>query len=194
MPKTKMFSTEKALSMAMHQFWTGGFCDTSIQDLVDHMGIGRGSIYDTFESKRALYLRALCFYVDSHLQRFRALLARTSPRGAILNVFDGSMIYERTRDGCFLVNASVDRAPHDAEVAQVVSDAFRELVQIFRRLIDCAQATREIPITVDTGFTAQCLLNSYIALCVLVRSGADRTTLREIGRQAEALLNRTQPR
>lgn len=189
-PRTPTFSVEKALSMTMYQFWTAGFYGISIQDLVDHMGIRRSSLYNTFKSKQALYLRILRLYTDSHLQRFRALLEWPSPRSAILNVFGGNMVYEHSRDGCFLVNASVDRAPHDPAIADIVSHAFRELVQIFQQLIERAQAASEIHPSVVTGEAAQGLLHSYIALCVLIRSGADGPALREVGRQA--LLNNTQ--
>jgi len=40
-------------------FWAEGYEATSMQDLVEAMGINRGSLYGTFGGKRALFLAAL---------------------------------------------------------------------------------------------------------------------------------------
>ena len=43
MPRTKEFRPEAALDAAMHLFWLKGYGATSMRDLLDGMGIGRGS-------------------------------------------------------------------------------------------------------------------------------------------------------
>jgi TetR/AcrR family transcriptional repressor of nem operon len=58
-PRTKEFRPEEALDAAMHLFWLKGYGATSMRDLLDGMGIGRGSFYDTFGDKHALFLAAL---------------------------------------------------------------------------------------------------------------------------------------
>ena len=62
MPRTKQFKVDEAVIKAMHVFWKHGYGPTSMQDLVHCMGIGRGSIYDTFGSKHGLFVRALRVY------------------------------------------------------------------------------------------------------------------------------------
>ena len=46
----------------MHAFWEKGYESTSLQELVERMGIGRASLYDTFGSKRELFAEALDRY------------------------------------------------------------------------------------------------------------------------------------
>ncbi len=46
----------------MQAFWRKGYEATSIQDLVEQMGINRFSLYDTFGDKHRLYLAALDRY------------------------------------------------------------------------------------------------------------------------------------
>ena len=43
----------------MALFWERGYNATSISDLVDHLGVNRQSLYDTFGGKDHLFLAAL---------------------------------------------------------------------------------------------------------------------------------------
>ncbi len=59
MGRSKEFDTDKALIQAMELFWSNGYEKTSIQDLLDVMGIHRKSLYDTFGDKHKLYMEAV---------------------------------------------------------------------------------------------------------------------------------------
>ena len=54
MSRHKEFDREDVLEKAMQVFWSQGYECTSVQDLVDAMGINRGSIYATFGDKHGL--------------------------------------------------------------------------------------------------------------------------------------------
>jgi TetR/AcrR family transcriptional repressor of nem operon len=58
----KQFDPDRALEQARDLFWRRGYDGTGIAELEAELGIGRKSLYDTFGSKRALYLRALEHY------------------------------------------------------------------------------------------------------------------------------------
>ena len=62
MGRSKEFDTDKALIQAMELFWSNGYEKTSIQDLLDVMGIHRKSLYDTFGDKHELYMEAVKRY------------------------------------------------------------------------------------------------------------------------------------
>jgi TetR/AcrR family transcriptional regulator, transcriptional repressor for nem operon len=47
MARTKDFDEDEVLAKAMHLFWLKGYNATSMQDLVDGLGISRSSMYDT---------------------------------------------------------------------------------------------------------------------------------------------------
>ena len=63
MARPKAFDRDRTLARALELFQAKGYEATSIQDLVDAMGIGRQSLYDTFGDKEALYREALERYV-----------------------------------------------------------------------------------------------------------------------------------
>ena len=90
MARYKEFDQDKALNKAMTLFWQKGYASTSIQDLVDHMGIGRRSLYDTFKSKHDLFLAALDRYRDiAYESTSRSGERLVSPKAAIQEIFDG---------------------------------------------------------------------------------------------------------
>ena len=62
MARTKQFEVENVLDAAVGLFWKKGFHATSANDLVEHLGVSRSSLYDTFGDKRNLYIQALHQY------------------------------------------------------------------------------------------------------------------------------------
>ena len=62
MARKKEFDEVEVLDKALDVFWKKGYSATSIQDLVDSMGINRASIYDTWGDKHNLYVESLKRY------------------------------------------------------------------------------------------------------------------------------------
>ena len=66
----------------MDVFWSHGYERASVQNLLDGMGINRGSMYDTFGDKHALFVDAVEHYCDTVMQKAFDLLATPgSPLG-----------------------------------------------------------------------------------------------------------------
>ena len=191
MPWEKSFDTEDALGKAMAAFWAHGYEATSMQDLVDCMGIGRGSLYAAFGDKRRLFLRALALYDDRHRRQWsERLSASMSPRQAILAAFDEviAATLGGARDGCLMVNTSLERSPHDPEIAAMVGKALKGMENFFRRMIRSGQAAGEIAPDIDADEVAPGLLALLAGLRVLSRARPDEALMRGVARQAEALL------
>ncbi len=66
--RPKEFDQQVALERAMKTFWANGYEATSVQDLLDAMEINRGSMYDTFGDKHALFSAAFDHYGRKFLQ------------------------------------------------------------------------------------------------------------------------------
>ena len=192
MPWEKQFDDAEVLEKAMQAFWARGYEATSIQDLVDCMGLNRGSIYAAFGDKRRLFLRALRHYETYHRRSWlETLQARHTPRAAILSVFDGAIgaaLSDRSRSGCFLVNTAIELSPHDREVADAVATGLRETEGFFRDRILDGQDSGEIPAHIDAVGTARTLLGLLTGLRVLARSRPERPLLEALADQAAALL------
>ncbi|HRV92857.1 MAG TPA: helix-turn-helix domain-containing protein, partial [Anaerolineae bacterium] len=59
MARPREFDENEVLDKAMDLFWQKGYEATSIQELLTAMGISRGSLYDAFGDKHALFLAVL---------------------------------------------------------------------------------------------------------------------------------------
>ena len=59
MARTKEFNEDQALDKAIEIFWHKGYNGTSAQDLVNHLGLSRSSLYDTFGDKQKLFVKSL---------------------------------------------------------------------------------------------------------------------------------------
>ena len=114
MARQKEFEREEALQKAMEVFWSRGYEAASIQDLVEHMGINRQSLYDTFGDKHALYLKALDRYREVESRKLFELLERDgSVKRALKQLFGGVVegsLGDGQRRGCFMGNAMSELA------------------------------------------------------------------------------------
>jgi TetR/AcrR family transcriptional repressor of nem operon len=61
--RPREFEPEAAVAVAMRLFWTRGYEATSLEDLEEHTGLSRSSLYNTFGSKRELFGRAVSRYL-----------------------------------------------------------------------------------------------------------------------------------
>jgi len=192
MPWEKQFDEADVLDKAMQAFWAHGYEATSIQDLVDCMGINRGSLYATFGDKRSLFLKTLERYETHHRRTWLdALGRRHTPRAAILSVFEGAIsaaLSDDSRSGCLLVNTAIELSPHDDEIAQLVANGLSETEAFFRDSVLEGQRVGDIPSHVDPAHTARALLGLLTGLRVLARGRPERPLLEALANQAAALL------
>jgi TetR/AcrR family transcriptional repressor of nem operon len=62
MARPRSFDDDVVVDRAMDAFWTGGYANTSPAQLAKATGVGKGSLYNAFHSKRELFDRALARY------------------------------------------------------------------------------------------------------------------------------------
>ncbi len=140
----KNFDPDEALELAHDLFWRRGYDGTAISELESVLGVGRKSLYDTFGSKRELYLRALEQYTDTVIQRICRGLEdpRNSPMGNLERVLDRLQQHHASSDslGCLLGVAMAQADPEDVELAELLRGYLRRLEQAFERTIRSAQS------------------------------------------------------
>ena len=192
MPWQKRFDVDQARQQAMQAFWARGYESTSMQDLLDCMGINRGSFYDTFKSKHQVLIEALQQYdATRRIAWLEEARRRRSPKATIETIFrsvanaaDGGA----SPRGCFIVNCALELAPKNSEVAAIVNRAFSETESFFRLVIEEGQAIGEIPSHVDAAKVARALLGMLLGMRVLSRAGAAKGVLETIATGAVGLL------
>jgi TetR/AcrR family transcriptional regulator, transcriptional repressor for nem operon len=184
----KAFDPQRVLEKAMHAFWEHGYDGLSIEELVQSTGIGRGSLYGTFDDKHSLYLAALEQYVAAFRAQTSALLEQEGTLHAVLQqLFQtqlDALMSDPARRGCFLMNASLEMAPHDAEVNTIVQAALQELEERLYRLLIKAQVAGELSWRHDPHQLAHFLVGALVSLRVLARGQPDRRVLQDVMKTA----------
>lgn len=191
MARTKEFEPLAALDAATELFWRKGYEAASMRELLDAMGIGRGSFYDTFGDKHTLFLSALDRFQEARTSWVEEVLLGDG-LGGIEAVFRRSLhgLFQfQPRRGCLLANSAVELAPHDPDVAARISDYIRRTEDAFEGALLRARDRGEIHSDSDPRALARFLVNTLHGLRVLARAGADRETLEDTVRVALGTLS-----
>lgn len=188
----KAFLPDHALKKAMDLFWERGYEGSSIEDILQWTGLGRGSLYATFGDKHSLYLAALDRYCANALEKMAAFRQQPGSLQEVLEslfqTYIDSLLSDPARRGCFLVNAHVELAPHDPEVFKRVQSAYHDIEEMFSSLLIKAQAAGELAETCDPHQFAHFFLGTLISIRVLARARADREVLQDVVKTALSVL------
>jgi TetR/AcrR family transcriptional repressor of nem operon len=184
MPRKKEFDEYEVLHRAMEIFWHKGYEATSVQDLVDQMGINRGSLYGTFSDKRALFLAAIQHYDQTVVSAVVAVLHKPgSARRSIEEYIRGEarrIAEDRQRQGCFLTNSAVEVGPHDLEAEQKLRASLKRIESAFYDALVNAKQQGEIRTRRDLRAMARFLTSGLQGLRVMARVNPDKDSLMAI--------------
>ena len=193
MPRTKQFDVAHAMQKAMTAFWDNGYKATSLDDLVQCMGINRASLYNAFGDKHSLFIDTLIEYKRLYLKPlFQEKMKAYSPRQAILALFRESsetLSKDAAGRGCYMINTAMELSPHDEKASKIVRQSLDFIEKsFFRKLIEQGQASGEISRSVNPTKTARTLLSMFTGLYVIAHSRPQKSLLESISNQVEALV------
>jgi TetR/AcrR family transcriptional repressor of nem operon len=182
--RPKEFKHDVVLDRAMQAFWSRGYEATSIQHLVDRMGIQRGSLYDTFGDKRALFFAAIDRYDRVVTAKLLAALDEpASGKDAIRRFFrlkvELAMEPGRPR-GCLVTNSAAELASRDRGTATKVGAVLMKIEASFNRAVVRAQKAGEIDPTRNARALARFLTSSAQGLSVMAKTFPERAVLEDI--------------
>jgi TetR/AcrR family transcriptional repressor of nem operon len=184
MGRPKEYDRENVLDKAMHVFWSKGYECASMQDLVDAMGINRGSIYAEFGDKRGLHLAALDLFYKQEIRRMMAPIDQPGPRlDAIRQIFDeivADAVERRDCKGCMIYNTAVELCPNDDEVTAKVAAGLKRAEDTFFEALIEAKTTGELREDRDARALARYLTNSVNGLRVIGMVMNDRPALQDV--------------
>lgn len=194
MARKKEFDEDAALLKAMELFWEQGYEKTSMQELVSHMGIHKGSMYDTFGDKQSLYLKSLKRYSEMLDQSVMQRLADTRSAKEAISVLFETTIHQKEElpYGCFIVNTAVELAKHDAQAIEMVHLRWSHTEKFIHDLIVQGQQAGEFSQTLNAEGLSSYLLNALIGLRVMVKTICDKEKLNQIVEMNLSVLDRAE--
>ena len=192
MARTKDFDEDEILNKAVTLFWHKGYNGTSMQELVDALGISRSSLYDTYVDKHTLYVKALEYYQNTASGNLASVVNNSpSARDAVkclLELTTADLLKDKQHKGCFMVNAEVEVAPHDSKIKNIVRKNEQQIEDLFRQAIQRGQENGEITNKQDAKALARFFMNTVKGIRVSAKSTTDKAFFSDIISTALSLL------
>jgi len=165
MARKKEFDPEERMEKARDLFWQKGYNATSMEDLVQTMGLNRGSIYDTYGDKHSLYLQCLGNYAAEKLREHKEAALGISPiekvENMILSVVEATI---NTGKCCMAVNSTFELATVDQSVHTIINNNWKDIVDFFEQLLNDAKKAGEISADKDPRLLAEFIASNFTGL------------------------------
>ncbi len=184
MGRPKQFDPDEAAQEAMEAFWERGYAATSVNDLLDEMGLNKGSLYGTFGDKKQLFLAALEKYSDQRTCAAADILEQKIPARkvleALLDCIARDCTGENAHRGCLAAKAAMELAPHDKDVAAWLKKYHRRNVQMVARVIERGQKEGDVSRKLDATAAARFFLNNFAGMRLLGTTNPSISELKEV--------------
>jgi len=172
--RPREFDTEEALDAAMQAFWAKGYEATSLVDLMDATGLHKGSLYQAFGDKHALFIQALKRYLAEMRRQKTELLKNASTpfdgiqavAHALIDMADAESICPK---GCMAINALVELAPHDAKVKRVLEDHVAAMRTSLEETVVLAQDAGQIGSTRSAALITSLIMTFMAGLAAQMK-------------------------
>ena len=197
MARPQQFDRDDVLDRALLVFWHSGFEAASIQDLVDATGLNRGSLYNTFGDKAALFAEVMERYRANSPTMPLAQAARdphndADNRALIVTLFDDLVaraLNDGDHKGCLFTNTSAGFYGCTDTMNDWVRETLKGLEETLTVLVKRGQKRGEIHSTAKPQAIARSLLASAQGLNVMARTGAEPQVLKDIATMAVRVLD-----
>ncbi len=193
MTRPREFDTEIVTDRALDLFSRAGFAGVSLADLETVTGVGRKGLYNTFGSKRGLFIEALKRYEERALQMIIVPLeTEGAGRAEIVRVFgfvaspDGQLKGNR---GCLFCLTAKSEVARFEDVGARVSDYFGKLRHGFLCALQGARKAGDLAPQKDPEVLADFLIGTVMGLSAMARAHRPAAQVKHYVETALAALN-----
>ena len=155
----------------MEAFWTNSYAGTSPAQLAEATGVSKGSLYNAFSSKRALFEKCLDLYHQQIRELAKGLMDHPGPTReclaeALRSVVDADLAQPQRR-GCLIGNTAVEMAGQDPDIAAKLRRMQDESTGWFAARIERGQREGDVRRDLDPRAFAEHLANTLAGLRVM---------------------------
>ena len=169
--RPKTFENNEALSKAQELFWEKGYEATSLSELINHMGISRQSLYNTFGNKHDLFIKCFETYVeDNHTQLKELFDSDKSAKKKLNELIKSVTTHAGSDKGCMISFTIQEMANKDEKVNSILNCKYHRNYDLFHQFFKDALKSEEIESNLSAKELADLLdslLLSVTSLCKL---------------------------
>jgi TetR/AcrR family transcriptional repressor of nem operon len=184
--RPREFDHDDVLRIAFDQFWRKGVRGTSLSDIARDAGVQRGSLYNAFGSKEALFLCAYKRYAGEYLGAIQKVLGSGTLRKRLTAFFDLTIKNFRSGSpprGCPTTRGLMELGAAEGEgLDENARQAFADLVARVTGLVQEAlsEGAKRGEFNGDPAVAALHIATVTRGLAVLERAFDDEAQLRKI--------------
>jgi TetR/AcrR family transcriptional repressor of nem operon len=179
--RTKAFDKNEVLHKAMSVFGSLGYEGATLPNLLTELGIARQSLYDTYGTKRDLFLAAVKYYMDRKNIDLQVLIDQ--PGTVIDKVEQAFTTMIRVladpvlRRECFIISSAIEQATHDEELAAYMHANTEQVEMGFYTMLKSGVEQGELSQEVNIRDLSRFLAHERIALVFAAKLGMDEQKL-----------------
>ena len=177
--RPRKFDEQDALEQATLLFWKNGYEATSTEDLLEAMGLQRGSFYHAFGSKKKLFQAAIDWHECSFAAFEKAVTESSDPISMIKSVFMevANSSQDDHQRGCFLGNTVAELVASDEGLAEKAVSYLKALENMLYEQIKRAQKEGTLKNKTDAKLLARYLLNLWNGINITRRIYSTKSEL-----------------
>jgi AcrR family transcriptional regulator len=191
MGRPASFDQTETLETIQSVFWDNGYSATSLDDIMQSTGLGKGSLYGAYGSKQEMYLLAFTDYCDwavadveerlrgndaDALVRLRAYIQTAAKGGA------------NARRGCMLAKGTAEVAGRFPDVDKIIERTFKAMERAIVQCVRQAQSAGDIAADRDARTIGVTLLAVVRGMGSLAQAGTSSASLSLAAQGALGLL------
>jgi len=175
----RQFDEQEVIALALDVFWRKGLNDATMQDLAEATGVQRGSLYNAYGDKEAIFLRAFDQYAKEFLASVEDLMAEGDLATRLKNFFDSAIVNMTSGSpprGCLTTRTALNAGISSEAVRARVQDLLGRLEQVVSKAIGAARDGRPVA---EANRLARVVVTFTRGLAVMERAGYSRKQLKE---------------
>lgn len=174
------FDRTEVVARAVDAFWRAGYESLPALEIAEAMGVSKSSLYNTFSSKRHLFIESVGHYADNQRSKVVAY-SKSANVGELLRQMLLDIVTDNNAGrGCLLVNTAAEFGARDDEVRQHVKDGFDGMTDAFAMLIRAGQEAGQVKSDVNPQHHAVILVTGISGLRVLAKGGYSAAELQPV--------------
>lgn len=171
--RPKIFDEQEAIQKATEVFRNKGYDTASADELLNAMGIGKGSFYLAFKGgKQELYVRSIKQFAEGFNQKIGHAIEKSDNQIEFIRQFFLMLSDADNCDierGCYLGNALVQLSEKDEDIKKITAELLKGLQKIFAKAIRNAQQNGQLKTLDDAEILAWHLTNLWNGIHVTRR-------------------------
>lgn len=189
MAGVRQFDESDVLEKALALFWQQGYSKTTMQELAEATGVQRGSLYNAYGDKEAIFLRTFGLYKAKYVHKMREALDQPDLRAALSRFFSfaiKSMTTGTPTRGCLSTKTAVGTEQLDETMRLAIQDMIDEIETALNER--CSRVDARERLMLAPRQAARMIVTMTRGLVVIERIYQDERRMRTTADQLIALL------